>query len=66
MGQMTITAYTDGSFGREYKPVLELFVGNEIYGDPLLVGEVVQFNNFSGYRNVSVGTEILLPMLKKR
>lgn len=39
---------------------------NEVYGDPLLVGEVARFNNLSGYRNVPAGTEILLPMLNKR
>lgn len=37
----------------------------EIYGDPLLVGEVARFNNLNGYRNVPTGTKILLPMLKK-
>lgn len=38
---------------------------NEVYGDPLLVGEVARFNNLNGYRNVPSGTKILLPMLKK-
>lgn len=38
---------------------------HEIYGDPLLVGEVARFNNLNGYRNISAGMEILLPMLKK-
>ena len=37
---------------------------NEVYGDPLLVGEVARFNNLNGYRNVPSGTKILLPMLK--
>lgn len=39
---------------------------NEVYGDPLLVGEVARFNNLSSYRNVPAGTKILLPMLNKR
>ena len=38
---------------------------DEIYGDPLLVGEVARFNNLNGYRDVPAGTQILLPMLKK-
>ena len=38
---------------------------NEVYGDPLLVGEVARFNNLNGYRDVPAGTNILLPMLKK-
>ena len=38
---------------------------DEVYGDPLLVGEVARLNNLSGYRNVPSGTKILLPMLKK-
>lgn len=38
---------------------------NEVYGDPLLVGEVARFNNLNGYRNVPSGTKILLPMLIK-
>ena len=37
----------------------------EIYGDPLLVGQVARFNNLNGYRNIPAGTEILLPMLRK-
>ena len=37
----------------------------EIYGDPLLVGEVARLNNLNGYRRVPAGTKILLPMLKK-
>ena len=37
----------------------------EVYGDPLLVGQVARFNNLNGYRNIPAGTEILLPMLKK-
>lgn len=37
----------------------------EIYGDPLLVGQVARYNNLSGYRNIPAGTEILMPMLKK-
>lgn len=37
----------------------------EIYGDPLLVGQVARFNNLNGYRNVPAGTQILMPMLKK-
>lgn len=39
---------------------------NEVYGDPLLVSEVARFNQLSGYRNISAGTRILLPMLKKQ
>nr|WP_129734263.1 hypothetical protein [Parabacteroides goldsteinii] len=38
---------------------------DEIYGDPLLVGQVARFNNLNGYRNVPAGTQVLLPMLKK-
>ncbi|WP_459189820.1 hypothetical protein ACGE0T_07035 [Parabacteroides sp. APC149_11_2_Y6] len=37
----------------------------EVYGDPLLVGQVARFNNLNGYRNIPAGTVILLPMLKK-
>ena len=37
----------------------------EVYGDPLLVGQVARFNNLNGYRNIPAGTEILLPMLIK-
>lgn len=37
----------------------------EIYGDPLLVGQVARFNNLNGYRDIPAGTEILMPMLKK-
>ncbi|WP_294606300.1 hypothetical protein [uncultured Bacteroides sp.] len=37
----------------------------EVYGDPLLVGQVARFNNLNGYRSIPAGTEILLPMLKK-
>lgn len=37
----------------------------EIYGDPLLVGQVARFNNLNGYRNIPAGTKILMPMLKK-
>ena len=37
----------------------------EVYGDPLLVGQVARFNNLNGYRNIPAGMEILLPMLKK-
>ena len=39
---------------------------DEIYGDPLLVGQVARFNNLNGYRNVPAGTQILMPMLKKQ
>lgn len=38
---------------------------HEIYGDPLLVGQVARFNNLNGYRDIPAGTEILLPMLRK-
>lgn len=38
---------------------------NEIYGDPLLVGQVARINNLNGYRNIPAGTKILMPMLKK-
>lgn len=38
---------------------------DEVYDDPLLVGEVARFNNLNGYRDVPAGTNILLPMLKK-
>lgn len=38
---------------------------DEIYGDPLLVGQVARFNNLNGYRSVPAGTQILFPMLKK-
>lgn len=37
----------------------------EIYGDPLLVGQVARINNLNGYRNIPAGTRILLPMLRK-
>ena len=37
----------------------------EIYGDPLLVGQVARINNLNGYRNIPAGTKILLPMLRK-
>lgn len=37
----------------------------EIYGDPLLVGQVARFNNLNGYRNIPAGTKILMPMLRK-
>ena len=37
----------------------------EIYGDPLLVGQVARINNLNGYRDIPAGTEILLPMLRK-
>ena len=37
----------------------------EIYGDPLLVGEVARLNNLNGYRNIPAGTKILMPMLRK-
>ena len=37
----------------------------EIYDDPLLVGQIARFNNFNGFRNIPTGTEILMPMLKK-
>ncbi len=39
---------------------------NEIYGDPLLVGQVARFNNLNGYRSIPAGTQLLMPMLKKR
>lgn len=38
---------------------------DEIYGDPLLVGEVARFNNLNGYRSIPAGTKLLMPMLKK-
>ena len=38
---------------------------NEIYGDPLLVGQVARINNLNGYRNIPAGTKILMPMLRK-
>lgn len=38
---------------------------NEIYGNPLLVGQVARFNNLNGYRNIPAGTKILMPMLVK-
>lgn len=38
----------------------------EIYGDPLLVGLVARINNLNGFRNIPAGTQILMPMLKKR
>lgn len=38
---------------------------HEVYGDPLLVGQVARFNNLNGFRNIPAGTEILMPMLKK-
>lgn len=38
---------------------------DEIYGDPLLVGEVAKFNNLNGYRSIPAGTQLLMPMLKK-
>lgn len=38
---------------------------DEIYGDPLLVGEVARFNNFDSYRNIPAGTTLLMPRLKK-
>ncbi len=38
---------------------------DEIYGDPLLVGEVARFNNLNGYRSIPAGTQLLIPMLKK-
>lgn len=41
------------------------FLCSEIYGDPLLVGQVARFNNLDGFRNIPAGTEILMPMLKK-
>ncbi len=37
----------------------------EIYGDPLLVGQVARFNNLDGFRTIPAGTEILMPMMKK-
>ncbi|OUP35615.1 hypothetical protein [Bacteroides sp. An19] len=37
----------------------------EIYGDPLLVGQVARLNNLNGYRNIPAGTKILMPMLRK-
>ena len=37
----------------------------EIYGDPLLVGQVARINNLNGYRNIPAGTKILMPMLRK-
>lgn len=37
----------------------------EIYGDPLLVGQVARFNNLNGYRSIPAGTKLLMPMLKK-
>lgn len=37
----------------------------EVYGDPLLIGQVAKFNNLNGYRYIPAGTEILMPMLKK-
>lgn len=38
---------------------------DEIYDDPLLVGEVARFNNLNGYRSIPAGTKLLMPMLKK-
>lgn len=38
---------------------------DEIYGDPLLVGEVARFNNLNDYRSIPAGTQLLMPMLKK-
>lgn len=39
---------------------------HEIYGDPLLVGQVARINNLDSYRNIPAGTKILMPMLRKR
>ena len=38
---------------------------DEIYDDPLLVGQVARFNNLNGYRSIPAGTQLLMPMLKK-
>lgn len=36
-----------------------------IYGNSRLVAQVARFNNLNGFREVSVGTELLFPPLKK-